>query len=457
MAATPRDHPNRALYLSNLGIVLQVLFVWTRELAVLGEAVQTYREAVAAAPPGHPRRFLTLSNLGRGLRELFEETTDPAVLAEAVGTARDAVRTAPADAPYRPMYLNNLGLVLRARFQQMGDVNALAEARGAFAEAARSMIAPVEERIRASRGLGGMEMAAGDGAAALAAYEDAVALLPQVSSRRLARMDREHVLGEMNGLAAEVAAAALRAGRPARAVELLEQARGVLLSEAMDARGDLGDLRARAPALAAEFGRLRDELDAADHTASDEFGLGVLVSEAPEILPRSGDETVSVAARTAPYEAARRLAERRWRLALDWDGLLGRIRDVPGFEGFLLPPSIDDLRRQAVDGPVVMVNVSEHRCDALVLTADADLPVRVVELPALGDGAVTGQVSRFYTALGATGGSMGERRRGQREMLAVLGWLWDAVAEPVLAELGFTGHPGPGRAGRACGGAPSAR
>jgi hypothetical protein len=52
-------------------------------------------------------------------------------------------------------------------------------------------------------------------------------------------------------------------------VELLEHARGVLLAEVMDARGDLSDLQVRAPALAARFMRLRDELDATDHASSD--------------------------------------------------------------------------------------------------------------------------------------------------------------------------------------------
>ena len=49
----------------------------------------------------------------------------------------------------------------------------------------------------------------------------------------------------MMGCAAEVAAAALAASQPSRAIELAEETRGRLLAEAMDSRTDLARLRLR--------------------------------------------------------------------------------------------------------------------------------------------------------------------------------------------------------------------
>ncbi len=94
--------------------------------------------------------------------------------------------------------------------------------------------------------------------------------LPQMAPRRLSGPDRQRRLGSAGSLlAAEGASAAITVGGLGRAIELLEQARGILLSEAMGARGDLTELRARAPALAVRFERLRDAMDTLEHVGSD--------------------------------------------------------------------------------------------------------------------------------------------------------------------------------------------
>jgi hypothetical protein len=60
-----------------------------------------------------------------------------------------------------------------------------------------------------------------------------------------------------------------------RAVELLEQTRGILITETLDVRDGLGILRDRAPELAAEIVALRDALANLDQIASTpEFDLG---------------------------------------------------------------------------------------------------------------------------------------------------------------------------------------
>ena len=444
LAATPTGHSADATTLSNLGNALQSVFERTGDPGVLAEAVQAGRDAVTATPVGHPARAGRLCNLGNALQSVFERTGDPEVLSEVVKADRDAVAAAPVGRPDRAVYAANLGGALQALFERTGDLDDLAEARDAFAEAAMSVVAPARVRIRADRGLGRAAMSAGDAVGALAAYENAIALLPQMAPRRLSRTDREHGLGEVAGLPAEAASAAIAAGLPERAVELLEQARGVLLAEVVDARGDLSDLQVRAPAVAARFTRLRDELDAVDQASSDLGGLS------PDALnswlrAENGPQDGVTAQWAALNGAARRMADRRRQLAQEWDSLLAEIHGIADMEGFLLAPAISALQQLATDGPVVLVNVSEYRCDALILTSNANCPVRLVKLPRLTLKDVFYQINRFDSAtVASTGLPLGQRLRGQQQIRAILGWLWEEITAPVLADLGFIVRPGPG-------------
>ncbi len=413
VAAAPTNHPNQALYLGSLSATLQVLFKRTGELSALTEAVALGRRAVAATPTDHPNQALYLGNLSATLQVLFGRTGALATLTEAVQASREAVAATPTDHPHQAMYLNNLGLSLQTLFEQTGEIAALTEAREVFAKAVASPSASVAARITAGRGLGDTAMLAGEPEDALAALETAVEFVPQLAPRALSRSDREYGLGRLAGLASEVAATAVAAGRPGRAVELLEQTRGLLLGEEIDARSDLTELHRAAPALAAEFDTLRRRAAEAEDAAA-----------GPLDLPMQ-----PTAARTDTE-----LGERRRELAEQWTALVDRIRATAGLEQFLRPPPITHLQRQAGAGPVVVVYVSRWRADALIVTTDPAHPVEVVTLPELTQDAAVEQANRLRSAV---------RQGAQGEVRAVLGWLWDTITGPVLDHLRITGGPGP--------------
>jgi hypothetical protein len=67
VAAAPAGHPDRAGYLSNLGIALRTRSERTGDRADLDAAIDLLRQAVAAAPAGHPDRAVMLSTLGTAL------------------------------------------------------------------------------------------------------------------------------------------------------------------------------------------------------------------------------------------------------------------------------------------------------------------------------------------------------------------------------------------------------
>jgi hypothetical protein len=138
-------------------------------------------------------------------------------------------------------------------------------------------------------------------------------------------------------------------------------------------------------------------------------------------------------------------------LAREWESLVEQVRGVEGFEDFLRPPSVTTLQRAAAAGPVVVVNVSRWRCDALIVTTGA---VEVVELPDLTADDVARRTTAYLQALQydpkPTSGlpflealklraTISEER--DATLRATMRWLWDTIAEPVLTALGFTDPP----------------
>jgi hypothetical protein len=99
--------------------------------------------------------------------------------------------------------------------------------------------------------------------------------------------------------------------------------------------------------------------------------------------------------------------------------LLGDIRSCPGIEDFLIPPSEAELRAAAARGPIVILNVSRHRCDALIVEQAA---LRVVKLHQLSPKKILAQAPHVRS-------------------VETLGWFWTAAAEPVLDALGFFETP----------------
>lgn len=479
---TPAGHRHHAICLSHLGDALDLMFDQTGDLDLLEEAVQAYRDALGATSPRSPLHTRLLASLNVGLRKLFEQTRDPDVLAEAIqairqcleatprpallratylgllgyslgelfdGTGdpdvlaetvqahRDSVALFPADNWQRGQFLHGLGLWLIALYEQNGDEAVLAEARDVWIEAAGSTQSGPEAEVGIHRMLGFIYAMTGDADRALAHYEKSVGALPKLAPGKLASPDRRRQLGRMPGLAAEAASIAVTAGQPERAIELLEQARGILLGEAMGARGDVTDLQTLDGRLAAKFDRLRADIDAADLASPDPFDYAMDLSLV-------GSVESDVSGRSDSHDAARRITEERRRLVTEWEGLLARIRDRPGLETFLLPVPVERLRSHASEGPVVFVNVGDFRSDALILTSDASNPVRLVPLPAV----IAEEVNRRASALdeaveASVAGSSAEQRRGQQELSGILAWLWDAVTAPVLEELGFCSTPVP--------------
>jgi tetratricopeptide (TPR) repeat protein len=136
--AIPADHPDRPAALSNLGVALRTRFERTPNAADLDAAIEAGRAAIFAAPADHPDRPAALSNLAGTLQARYHSTEAARDLNAAIDAARTAVDAVPPSNPERTVYLSNLGVVLRTRFERTGnaaDLDAAIEAGRAAADA----------------------------------------------------------------------------------------------------------------------------------------------------------------------------------------------------------------------------------------------------------------------------------------------------------------------------------
>ncbi|HET9897921.1 MAG TPA: CHAT domain-containing tetratricopeptide repeat protein [Streptosporangiaceae bacterium] len=407
---TPREHSSRAARLSTLGVVLQDRFGITGSQADIDEAVAVSQSAIACLPPGHPRLSVTLSNYALVLRIRHGHTGSRTDLDESVDAARAAVTVLDPDHPDRAMCQVNLGQTLRARFAVTGSAADLDMAFAACQEAAAAEAAPSRVRVVAAGVQGSLAAEAERWQDAVACFAVTVDLLGRAVPRSLSRHDQEFLLDGMGDVGSDAAACCVRAGQAGYGIELLEQGRGLLLSQALDTRTDLTALTERYPDLAGHFTALSADLD----------------------LPGPLPGTPGASVPTDEAARARRAA------AAAFDQLITEIREKPGFGGFLRPPVLGDLAPE--HGYIAVVNVSRFGSHALILSADAD--ATAVPLPKLSSETAKIEVSEFLDAVADTTSERSRTRKaGQQRITRTLGWLWEAVAEPVLNQLNIAAPP----------------
>ncbi|KAF3034661.1 hypothetical protein E8E12_001700 [Didymella heteroderae] len=293
------------------------------------------------------------------------------VLQEAVQVTREAVEALPLNHLDRAAYLNTLGDRLGDRHSRLGTADDLDATILAYQSALHQSSSAVLDRISAGKKVLRYHALTSDWQKAYEDAKTAIDLVPRLTKRSLGNSDKQYVLGQIVGLACDATAAALNAKKaPSVALSLLEQGRGVLAASLEEMRTDLFDLQATHPELAKEFTRLRSVLDLPSRSG--------VFSEFDDRQTSSQD-----------------IANTRSRAGLDFDALIVNIRRQEGLEGFLLPPDEEEMKAAGSHGPIVVINVSELRSDALLVERSS----------------------------------------------AVLERLWDTVTKPVMDALGYSGSP----------------
>ncbi|KAI0420427.1 CHAT domain-containing protein [Xylaria grammica] len=273
-----------------------------------------------------------------------------------------------------------------------------------YQQAWNSPESPPGVRIRAAQNLAGILLILRKYEELNALLDDAIRLLPSISLHHLNPQVQQYILGEFTGLSTLAASTALEVLEdPKRALELLEQGRAVIARQRLAIRTALAAFKLQKPG--------KSEKPKCFNTFHGPPN-GTLCSESPA----GGNDK----------------ATQRQRIYQYFGAVNGGFK-IPGFETFLLRIPANEFQAAASGGPVVVINVSHFRCDALLIRTDS---IRLLPLPNLDYKVMRRMVDLFKTAC-----VLINPFYYQNEILRVLEWLWDAVTSPILNELGFREPP----------------
>jgi hypothetical protein len=312
--------------------------------------------------------------------------------------------------PQEPIYLTNIGNAYLYRFEYLEGVGDINKAILHFEGAARCATGSALERFRAALKWADC-LSRVPGSSLLEAYGCALDLLPRVAWLGLPMAERHRELTNIGSAVRDAAAAAITSGQYAKAVEWLEQGRSIVWGQLLRLRTPVDELQEKEPNLAARLQRVTALLELAN-SATD--------SDRQETVQR-------------PLELAR-----------EWEELVNEVRHVKGFENFLLPKKLSQLRNAARLGPVVVINVHSFHCDALILRHDRE-DVTHVPLDRFSIKLAQNLQSRLDTLLSNSGLRVRSERatawanhrpNSDKLFRNILSKLWTCVVNPVIESLG---------------------
>ncbi|TDL13607.1 hypothetical protein BD410DRAFT_846786, partial [Rickenella mellea] len=349
---TPDNHPNKPGLLDNLGSSFTRRFARLGDLADIEHAISNHERAAQLTSDNHPGKPSYLTGLGNSFLTRFERLGDLTDIEHAISNHERAVQITPDNHPDKPGLLSNLGQSRSAQFIKSGHYDHLDKSICAFRTAASSPNGPPSIRFKAAKQwsyLAFRELRRFDPSdrSVLAAYRLSFDLLPRVAWVGLNIDSRHHELLVTSSLACDAAAVAISVTDPQLALTWLEQGRSIVWGQILQLRTPVEELRLSHPEFAIELTRISKQLE---RGASDNnFGTD-----------------------HHHHQSREEAGQQHRQLAQDWDRIVEQVRQKPGFEHFLLPKQFSELRHAARDGPVVVLNVSEHGCDALIIVSPSE-------------------------------------------------------------------------------------
>ncbi|KAF7328560.1 hypothetical protein MVEN_02543900 [Mycena venus] len=477
------DDPFRPIILNNFGNCLFHRYERLRDRADIDNSVRMFETAVMLTPEGHPARPARMSSLGQMLSWRFGCSRDPIDLDRSISFSEDAVRLTSDDHPNKASHLYRLGASLRTRFhgRRHTVIEVSRDGRGiprltkregftdldnsiAVFEATMKLIPDdhpskvllridltdaLSSRFEALSGpsdsrkiLAQSSLAACSTAAAvrfrflavkdwvthaakirdpslLQAYTVAIELLPELAWLGLSIEDRHYRIMQAGPLVRDAAAYAIACEMPEKAVEWLEQGRSIIWSQVFNLRSPVDALKQAHPDLADKLVSLSTQLEAAGTRSNS--------------LKDGGAES---------YSSRQAVAQKCHENAQERADLLKKIRKLPGFERFLLPKTICELSAAAQKGPVVFLNATQSRCDALILQLNMDKTVMHVPLTDCTPSELA-NLTKLMTSLTRGSDRLYGRPKGdsavpEEQFATVLSEIWVRLVKPVLDALAIT-------------------
>lgn len=406
-AITPK-HRHRAPILATLGIQLEGRYAIFGRVRDLKQAIRNVEEALAATPPRDVRRGMLLGVLGGMLNKRYSVFGAVEDLEQAIERGEEALSIVPPEHITRGLGLLLLASRLISRHELTHSLQDFYHVIHTLFLARRCQTSPPDVRILAAFVLSLMFACKRMWQDSSSAIVDVVKLLPLLSPRSIGRINQEYQLSSktLTQITPFSVSFALQAGEDASyCLRLFELGRGVIMGLVIDCRSDLSELCEKHPAMFEKFHSLRVEID----SISARINLNA--------LPGIHEPT---------YEQIR---DRRQLVADQLEETLISIRELPGFEGFQLPPHAHRLMSMASDGPIVIFNSTEFRSDAIIVTSSSIKELRLQKLIFEEVKEWMGEMRNLTSGPRSTYGDRNSR------MLKMLQWLWDVAVEPVCKAL----------------------
>jgi hypothetical protein len=418
--STPDGLSEKSGWLNNYAMKLMLLAKLAGDISMARNVVRLYRESLQLTPKESPDYAVQQNNLGAALGNIAQITGEAETRKEAIVTIQASVDKTAENHPHRGRWLINLGNVLELPMSDIDGAQVPAsttdidKAIACYTESFESLYTPPVDRVTAARNALRVLAARESWEHAGRVAESAMQLLPIICGRQAARGDQQNAAIQVSGLAADTCSLLLKSSDAAKAVQWLEFGRGLILGYMIDdklERTDLSSLRQHHPALAQRYHTLR------------------LQAQTP-IDP--DDPAVDA------------LRHDRWCAIRDMAVCLADIRKLEGYERFLLEPDFSELKAEAVDGPIVVVNLTDIGSDAIIVTANGP---DVVQLPGTSADLTPMSLKRAYTRfanarsalvfdrdISAEEDDVGDGVRGNvgDEELA---WLWRCCVKQVIVRL----------------------
>lgn len=317
----------------------------------------------------------------------------------------------------------NVATMLISKFDRTNDPKVLERAKQLYLIAAKTEAASLLVRLPASMHAAVILWKAGKTMEAHDLLQGAIKLLTASNIESASTDDLRQTLLEVSGLGSLAASVSIELGNPAfEALACIESAGCVVAGLSMDLRSEDSELQKQHPDLAQSYRELRARF-----------------SQASRQLSVPGN-----------YRNARKLQES---LLVEMNNAEKRIREEEGFGRFQLPLNSDQIQALGREGPVIVINVSQLRSDALIVKANG---ITVVPLPKVTPQALDKYVS-WISGIGNPARRNIVPTRSPNAPVSTesaLLWLWKSAVQPILQSIDTKSYKRvwwvtSGRAGRA--------
>ncbi|KAK8192573.1 hypothetical protein M8818_007743 [Zalaria obscura] len=399
--------PDHGMFSNNLSTKLWERFLLTEIEEDRDEALRLAALAVKETQPSNTRRPQYLHNLGARYHTLYLRS-DPGAISDldrSISLAQQCLDATPHSHSEWSDYATSLGWRLLKRAGELENWDEFDLAVKTFVSAFENETALPVTRVEAGRTAGLLLMTTGraNWPEADRIYRSVIGLLSRVSPRSISRDDMQHRLQGLSNMSSFAAGAALTVKEdPEDALLLLELGRSVIAGLQMSQRSDLPALLASNEDLGRRYTQLRDALSDWRSFPKDTDIVRLKQTQEAE-LTKLEDE----------------------------------IRQQECLELFNLPPSGDQLRALAVEGPLICFNVTKWRSNAFIVTGRG---VESVALPLLEEVDLKQYVNHIIGPNRLTKYSgLQQKAENSKKVRSILEWLWNVAVKAVLDHLELSG------------------